>query len=82
MKGAPKVGHAPFRGAKKIFGLFLVSRFSNDFILGVGRFGYFDKLTSMVKFWKKNCVGVFGLYKSRSQITLTNHAHKSRPLSN
>ena len=47
MKGAPKVGHAPFRGGKKIFGLFLVSRFSNDFILGVGRFGYFDKLTSM-----------------------------------
>ena len=47
MKVAPKIGHARIRVAKKNFGLFLVSRFSNDFILGVGRFGYFDKLTSM-----------------------------------
>ena len=52
MKGAPKVRHAPIRGAKKIFGPFLVSRFSNDFILGVGRFAYFDKLTSMISFVK------------------------------
>jgi hypothetical protein len=47
LKGAPDVGHAPTREARKIFGPFLVSRFRIENYSGVRRFDYFEKLRSM-----------------------------------
>ena len=54
LKSAPDVRHAPTREARKIFGLFLVSRFRIENYWGVRRFDYFEKLRSMCDYHKNH----------------------------